>query len=87
MARGGSERFETKIEIINDQKLSPSLRDDISSTGSRIGINENAFQREKFRASNGVRLVDRKSVSTKLQRFKIFSVLYNRFYSSSKSRC
>lgn len=58
MARGRSERFETKIEIINDQKLSPSLRDDISGTGSRIGINENAFQRGKFRASNGVRLIE-----------------------------
>lgn len=48
MTRGGSERseHETRIEIINDQKLSLSLRGDISRTGSRIGINKNAFQRE-----------------------------------------
>lgn len=50
MTRGGSERseHETRIEIINDQKLSLSLRGDISRTGSHIGINKNAFQRENF---------------------------------------
>ena len=43
--RGASERPEstTRTGIVNYSKLPLPLRDDISGTGSRIGINENAF--------------------------------------------
>ena len=49
-----------RMEIGNDQKLPFSLSEDISRTGGRIGINEEAFQKAKFHASDDRSLVDRK---------------------------
>lgn len=63
------------MKIVNDEKLPLSLRDDISETGTRIGINQNGFQRGRFRAFNGLSFLDRKLPSSELQRFKIFLIL------------
>ena len=46
--------------MVNDRKLPFALHDDISGTGSRIGINEKAFERVKFHASNDRSFIDRK---------------------------
>ena len=57
------------------KKLPFSLHDDISGTGSRIGTNEKARQRGRFPDSNDPRFVDKKSLSSELQRFKVFLIL------------
>ena len=41
--------------MVNDEKLRFALRDDISTSRTRIGINREAFERGKFRASNDLR--------------------------------
>lgn len=51
---------------INDQKLTFSSHDDISGTGSRSEMNEIAFQRGEFCASNDRSLALRKLVSSEL---------------------
>lgn len=48
------------------KKLPLSLHDDISEIGNRSEVNQSAFQREKFDASDDRLLVNRKSVSTEL---------------------
>ena len=50
------------------------MRDDISGTGSRIGINEKAFQRARFDASDDRLPVDKESVFSELRRFKVSSI-------------
>ena len=47
-------------------KILFSFHDDISGTGSRIGINKKAFQRGKFNASYDLSSIDRGLLSSKL---------------------
>lgn len=54
------------MEMVNDQKLTFSSHDDISGTGSRSEMNEIAFQRGEFCASNDRSLALRKLVSSEL---------------------
>ena len=61
------------MEII--KKLGFRLHDDISGTGSRIGINERGFWKAKFHLSNDRSPIDKKSLSSELQRFKVFLIL------------
>lgn len=60
--------------MVNRKKILFFLHDDISGNGNLIGINEKASRRVKFRASNDRSLVDKKSVSLKLYRFKVFLI-------------
>ena len=60
---------------VNDRKLPFPLHDDISATGSRIEPNEKGFQRGRIRASNELSFIDRKSISSELQRFKVSGIL------------
>ena len=55
-------------------KITFSLRDDISGTGSRIEIIQKAFWRVRFPVSNDPSFVDKKLLSSELWRFK-FSVI------------
>lgn len=48
------------------KKITFSLHNDISEIGSRSEINQSAFQRGKFDASNDRLLVNRKSLSSEL---------------------
>ena len=62
--------------MVNDEKLSFSLRDDISGTGNRIEINERTFQRVRFRAFNHISSIDWKSLFSEIieiQKFPNFN--------------
>lgn len=52
--------------MVNGKKILFFLHDDISGIGNRIGTNEKALQRVKFRASNDRSLVDKKLISLEL---------------------
>ena len=56
-------------------KITFPLHEDIFGIESRIGINEKEFLRGKFNASNDRSLVDRKLLSSELQRIKVFLIL------------
>ena len=49
---------------------------DISRTGSRVEINKKMFRRTRFHAFNDHSSIDRKLLSSKLQRFKFFNKLH-----------
>ena len=70
-----SVRGDARISDKRLKKLPFPLHDDISGTGSRIETNQKAHQRGRFPDSDDRRFVDRKSLSSKLRRFKVFLIL------------
>lgn len=64
---------ETRTEIGRRQKLRLDLNDDISGMGSRIDLEQKAFETSDSRASYGLVICDSGFCSVQLRSFKLWN--------------